>query len=143
MPATSLPAVLGMRMTDLPFLQPFVVAHEPVEPFAAGGLDLYPGARRSAASGGSAGTRRPGPGRAAAVRTPVLLVRVEHETDKARPGQQEFATACPDLSVIDVPGAHHGFETIDDTPAAHAAIADSVAWAADRARHGTARPRTS
>jgi dienelactone hydrolase len=70
---------------------------------------------------------------AADVRTPVLLVRVEHELDVARPGQQEFLTACPDVSVIDVPGGHHGFETIDDTSAARAAIADSIAWAADRA----------
>jgi len=73
---------------------------------------------------------------AAEVRTPVLLVRVEHELDVALPGQQEFLTACPDVSVIDVPGGRHGFETIDDTPTARAAITDSVAWAADRARRG-------
>jgi dienelactone hydrolase len=73
---------------------------------------------------------------AADVGTPVLLVRVEHELDVALPGQQKFLTACPDVSVIDVPGGHHGFETIDDTPAARVAITDSVAWAADRAHRG-------
>jgi hypothetical protein len=30
--------------------------------------------------------------------------------------------------VIDVPGGHHGFETVDDTDAARAAIRDSLAW---------------
>jgi hypothetical protein len=73
---------------------------------------------------------------AADVRTPVLLVRVEHEFDFVVPGQATFAAACPGVTVLDVPGAHHGFETIDDTDtdAARAAIADSVAWAAARAR---------
>jgi hypothetical protein len=55
---------------------------------------------------------------AAEARTPALLVRVEHEVDVALPGLQQFVTARPDVSVIDVPGGHHGFETIDDTPAA-------------------------
>jgi hypothetical protein len=74
---------------------------------------------------------------AAAVRTPVLLVRVEHELDMLLPAQEDFVAACPAVSVIDVPGAHHGFETTDDTPATRAAIADSVAWAADQARRGS------
>ena len=77
---------------------------------------------------------------AAAVRIPVLLVRVEHELDMLVPAQKDFVTACPAVSVIDVPGAHHGSETIDDTPAARAAIADSVAWAADQARLGSTGP---
>jgi acetyl esterase/lipase len=77
---------------------------------------------------------------AAAVRTPVLLVRVEHELDLLVPAQEDFVAACPAVSVLDVPGAHHGFETIDDTPGARVAIADSVAWAADRARRGAPGP---
>lgn len=77
---------------------------------------------------------------AAAVRTPVLLVLVEHELDMLVPAQTDFVAACPAVSVIDVPDAHHGFETIDDTPAARAAIADSVAWAADQARRGDGGP---
>jgi acetyl esterase/lipase len=64
---------------------------------------------------------------------PLLLTRVEHERDWIAPTQTAFLDAADasgtPVDVIDVDGAQHGFETIDDTDAARAAIAEGLAWA--------------
>jgi acetyl esterase/lipase len=64
---------------------------------------------------------------------PVLLTLVEHERDWIAPSQKAFLDAArasgSDVEVVDVPGAGHGFETIDDTDAARAAITRGLAWA--------------
>lgn len=67
------------------------------------------------------------------VDVPVLLTRVEQEHDWIKPSQSEFLVAARDsgtrVDVIDVPEAQHGFETVDDTDAARAAITEALAWA--------------
>jgi hypothetical protein len=63
---------------------------------------------------------------------PVLLTRVEHEMEVIVPSQQAFLAANPGVEVVEVPGAHHGFETIDDTDAARTAIRSAVTWAVAR-----------
>jgi acetyl esterase/lipase len=35
------------------------------------------------------------------------------------------------VDVIDVPGGHHGFETVDHTDASRDAVRRSIAWRAD------------
>jgi dienelactone hydrolase len=64
---------------------------------------------------------------------PLLLTRVEQEYDWIASSQAAFLAAAEASStrvdVIDVPGAQHGFETIDDTDAARAAITEALAWA--------------
>jgi dipeptidyl aminopeptidase/acylaminoacyl peptidase len=63
---------------------------------------------------------------------PLLLVRPEHDFDWIVPITDDLLARCSDagrdVDVIDVPGAHHGFETVDDTDAARDAIRRSVAW---------------
>jgi dipeptidyl aminopeptidase/acylaminoacyl peptidase len=63
---------------------------------------------------------------------PLLLVRPEHDFDWIVPDTDELlarcATAGRRVDVIDVPGAHHAFETVDDTDAARAAVRGSVDW---------------
>jgi dipeptidyl aminopeptidase/acylaminoacyl peptidase len=67
---------------------------------------------------------------------PMLLVRPEHDVDWIVPGTDTLLARCRDaarrVDVIDVPGAHHAFETVDDTEASRRAIRDSIAWFADR-----------
>jgi acetyl esterase/lipase len=64
---------------------------------------------------------------------PLLLTRVEHERDWIVPSQRELLAAAErsgtDVEVIDVPGAQHGFETVDHTDPAREAITRGVAWA--------------
>ncbi|HEX4471627.1 MAG TPA: dienelactone hydrolase family protein [Nocardioides sp.] len=66
---------------------------------------------------------------------PLLLVRPEHDFDWIAPFTDELLSRCREadrgVDVIDVPDAHHGFETVDDTDAARDAIRASVAWWAD------------
>jgi dienelactone hydrolase len=63
---------------------------------------------------------------------PLLLVRPEHDFDWIAPFTDDLLARCRDagrdVDVIDVPGAHHGFETVDDTDAAREAIHDSITW---------------
>jgi acetyl esterase/lipase len=66
---------------------------------------------------------------------PLLLVRPEHDFDWIAVGTDDLLARCAAadraVDVIDVPGVHHGFETVDDTDEARAAIRRSVAWFAD------------
>ncbi|QMU74941.1 alpha/beta hydrolase [Streptacidiphilus sp. PB12-B1b] len=72
---------------------------------------------------------------AAALRTagrlPVVLTRVERERPEIAATQQEFLAAAaetardgrgPALDLVEVPGAHHGFETLDHTEEAREAL---------------------
>jgi dipeptidyl aminopeptidase/acylaminoacyl peptidase len=63
---------------------------------------------------------------------PLVLVRPEHDFDWIVPDTDTLVARCAaagrPVDVIDVPGAHHGFETVDDTDEARAAIRRSVAW---------------
>ena len=66
---------------------------------------------------------------------PLLLVRPEHDFDWITPATDDLLSACRvagrPVDVIDVPGAHHAFETVDDTDEARDAIRRSVAWWVD------------
>lgn len=63
---------------------------------------------------------------------PLLLVRPEHDFDWIAPATVDLLARCTaadrEVDVIEVPGAHHAFETVDDTDAARAAIRRTVAW---------------
>lgn len=63
---------------------------------------------------------------------PLLLVMPEHDFEPIRTASLELlgrcATADRAINVIKVPGAHHGFETVDDTDEARDAIRRSIAW---------------
>ena len=63
---------------------------------------------------------------------PLLLVRPEHDFDWIVPITDDVLLRCREarrpLTVIDVPGGHHGFETIDDTDAVRTAMRDSISW---------------
>lgn len=75
---------------------------------------------------------------AGGLRVPALVTRVEHELDWVEESVAAWlaATAGADVTVIDVPGAHHGFETIEHTDAARQAVGDGIQWIVDRtARH--------
>ena len=69
---------------------------------------------------------------AATSAVPLLLVRPEHDFDWIVPGTDDLLARCSAagrrLDVIDVPGAHHAFETVDDTDASRDAIGRSIAW---------------
>lgn len=69
---------------------------------------------------------------------PLLLVRPEHDFDWIAPFTDDLLARCRSegraVDVIDVAGAHHGFETVDDTDAAREAIRASVSWWADALR---------
>ena len=63
---------------------------------------------------------------------PLLLVRPEHDFEEFVAVTDEVLAGCTaagrPVDVLEVAGAHHAFETVDDTDAARAAIRDSVAW---------------
>jgi dienelactone hydrolase len=63
---------------------------------------------------------------------PLLLVRPEHDFDWIVSLTDDLLVRCRDtgrgVDLIDVPGAQHGFETVDDTDEARDAIRRSVAW---------------
>lgn len=65
-------------------------------------------------------------------RVPLLLVRPEHDFDWMVPITDDLLARCRaagrEVDLIDVEGAHHGFETVDDTNASRTAIRDSIAW---------------
>ncbi len=69
---------------------------------------------------------------AAASSVPLLLVRPEHDFEWIVSATDELLQRCADagrtVDVIDVPGAHHGFETVDDTEPARDAVRASIAW---------------
>jgi dienelactone hydrolase len=75
---------------------------------------------------------------AATSSVPLLLVRPEHDFEWIVPATDELLERCASagraVDVIDVPGGHHGFETVDDTDAARDAIRASIAWWAARLR---------
>jgi dienelactone hydrolase len=63
---------------------------------------------------------------------PLLLVRPEHDFDWIVRFTDDLLARCREadrsVDVIDVPGAHHAFETVDDTDAAREAVRRSIAW---------------
>jgi dipeptidyl aminopeptidase/acylaminoacyl peptidase len=63
---------------------------------------------------------------------PLLLVRPEHDFDWIVSVTDQLLAGCHDsgraVDLIDVPGAHHGFENVDDTDASRDAIRRSIAW---------------
>ena len=63
---------------------------------------------------------------------PLLLVRPEHDLDWIVPITDELLERCAvasrEVEVIDVSGAHHAFETVDDTDEAREGIRRSIAW---------------
>jgi dipeptidyl aminopeptidase/acylaminoacyl peptidase len=63
---------------------------------------------------------------------PLLLVRPEHDFDWIVAATDDLLDRCASkgraVDVIEVPEAHHGFETVDDTDEARAAIRTSIAW---------------
>jgi acetyl esterase/lipase len=65
---------------------------------------------------------------------PVLLTRVEQEYDWVAASQREFVGAASgvDLTVIDIPGVRHGFENLDHTDEARAAVHQAITWLGDR-----------
>jgi hypothetical protein len=65
---------------------------------------------------------------------PILLTTVEHEHDWCAETQADFLAAAPDVEQIHVADGHHGFEFLDDTDAARAAIRTAVTWVVDRVR---------
>ena len=65
----------------------------------------------------------------------LLLVRPERDFDWIVTPTDELLERCSPagraVDVIDVPGAHHGFETIDDTDGSRAAVRASIDWWSD------------
>lgn len=63
---------------------------------------------------------------------PLLLVRPEHDFDRIVSATDELLERCSAagraVDVIDVPGAHHGFETVDDTDASRDGVRRSIDW---------------
>ena len=63
---------------------------------------------------------------------PLLLVRPEHDFDWIRDATDDLLARCKAagraVDVVDVPGAHHGFENVDDSAPARIAIRASVDW---------------
>jgi pimeloyl-ACP methyl ester carboxylesterase/dienelactone hydrolase len=61
---------------------------------------------------------------------PVVLTRVERESPAIAATVGEFVAAAADcgadVEIIDVPGARHGFETLDHTPQTRAAVHRAV-----------------
>lgn len=63
---------------------------------------------------------------------PLLLVRPENDFDWIATAStallEHGASQRRAVDVIEVPGGHHGFETVDDTDEARDAIERSIAW---------------
>jgi dienelactone hydrolase len=66
---------------------------------------------------------------------PLLPVWPEHDLEWIATANTELLDRCASrgraVDLIEVPGAHHGFETVDDTGAAREAIGRSIAWWGD------------
>lgn len=80
---------------------------------------------------GPAGSRfRPAEAVRTAGQLPVVLTRVELERPEFAATVAEFVTAAADcgaaVEVVDVPRGHHGFETLDHTEEARAAVRRAV-----------------
>jgi acetyl esterase/lipase len=62
----------------------------------------------------------------------LLLVRPEHDFEWIAAATDELLERCRtvgrEVEVIDVPGGHHGFETVDDTDEARNGVRRSIAW---------------
>ncbi len=69
---------------------------------------------------------------------PLLLVRPEHDFDWIAPVTDDLLARCAaadrPIDVIEVAGAHHTFEGVDDTDESRDAIRGSVAWFAEHLR---------
>jgi dipeptidyl aminopeptidase/acylaminoacyl peptidase len=76
---------------------------------------------------------------AATSTVPLLLVRPEHDFDWIVPSTDELLDRCAAadraVDVIEVPDAHHGFETVDDTDASRDGVRRSIAWWTDALRY--------
>ncbi|GAA1971545.1 hypothetical protein GCM10009817_09430 [Terrabacter lapilli] len=66
---------------------------------------------------------------------PLLLVRPENDFEWIATASTELLERCASqrraVEVLEVPGGHHGFETVDDTEEARDAIQRSIAWWGD------------
>jgi dienelactone hydrolase len=73
---------------------------------------------------------------AAATRLPILLTRVGREFPDLAAAQDDFVHAAEthhaDLTVIEIPDAHHAFDVVDDTDESREAIADAVDFLRNR-----------
>ncbi len=62
-------------------------------------------------------------------------MRPEHDFDWIVTPTDDLLERCSaagrSIDVIDVPGAHHGFETVDDTDESRAAVRASIDWWTD------------
>jgi dienelactone hydrolase len=69
---------------------------------------------------------------------PLLLVLPEYDFEWIVAASTELLERCAaahrTVDVIEVPGGHHGFETVDDTDAARDAVQRSIAWWAQALR---------
>jgi dipeptidyl aminopeptidase/acylaminoacyl peptidase len=69
---------------------------------------------------------------------PLLLVRPEHDFDWIVEATDDLLERCTTagraVDVIEVPGGHHGFETVDDTDESREAVRRSIAWWANALR---------
>jgi dienelactone hydrolase len=69
---------------------------------------------------------------------PLLLVLPEHDFEWIVTASAELIERCAterrSVDVIEVPGGHHGFETVDDTDEARDAVRRSIAWWAQALR---------
>lgn len=76
---------------------------------------------------------------AAGSSVPLLLVRPEHDFAWISEATDDLLARCSaddrHVDVIDVPGAHHGFETVDESAPVRTAIRDSVGWWLRRLSH--------
>jgi dienelactone hydrolase len=63
---------------------------------------------------------------------PLLLVLPEYDFEWIVTASTELLERCATehrtVDVIEVPGGHHGFETVDDTDVARDAVRRSIAW---------------
>ena len=64
--------------------------------------------------------------------TPLLLVMPEYDFEWVVTASMELLERCAikhrTVDVIEVPGGHHGFETVDDTDEARDAVRCSIVW---------------
>jgi hypothetical protein len=58
--------------------------------------------------------------------------RAEYEERAWLIESNDALAATHDVDIIEVAGAQHGFESMDDTDAAREAIRPAIAWAAER-----------
>jgi len=63
---------------------------------------------------------------------PTLVTRVELDYPMVAATVRDFVAVALDAEIIDVPGARHGFETVDHTDVARDAVRAAVAWVATR-----------